>query len=102
MQAFNAVQWVLESNFNPEELSNAYPVSYRYCNLKEGKTLTDAYINLSNQMKISHEAGIKNSARLIRPSNGAPPNWLVMILYYPMALLNGRNGAKQLTIIGQM
>ena len=27
---------------------------------------------LSNQMKISHEAGIRNSARLIRPSNGAP------------------------------
>lgn len=49
VQAFNAVQWVLESNFNPEELSNAYPVSYRYCNLKEGKTLTDAYINLDRK-----------------------------------------------------
>jgi hypothetical protein len=72
VQAFNAVQWVLESNFSSEELSNAYPVSYRYCNLKEGKTLADAYVNLSNQMKISHEAGIRNSARLIRPSNGAP------------------------------
>jgi hypothetical protein len=72
VQAFNAVQWVLESNFSPEDLSDAYPVSYRYCNLKEGKTLADAFINLSNQMKISHKAGIKNGARLIAPGNGSP------------------------------
>ena len=30
VQAFNAVQWVLESNFSPEDSSDAYPVSYRY------------------------------------------------------------------------
>ena len=72
VQAFNAVQWVLESNFSSEDLSSAYPVSYRYCNLKDGKTLADAFVSLSNQMKISQEAGIRNSARSIRPSNGAP------------------------------
>ena len=53
-------------------------------------------------MKISHEAGIKNGARLIRPSNGAPAQRLIMILYYPMARLIGRNGVKQLIITGQM
>ena len=72
VQAFNAVQWVLESNFSPEDLSDAYPVSYRYCNLKEGKTLADAFMNLSDQMKISHKVGIKNGARLIVPGNGSP------------------------------
>ena len=72
VQAFNATQWVLTSNFTSDDSSNAYPVSYRYCNLTEGNSIEDAYVNLSNEMKLSHAAGIKNGARLILPGNGAP------------------------------
>jgi hypothetical protein len=36
-ESFNAYQWVAVSNFSPQDLSDSYPVSYRYCDLKEGK-----------------------------------------------------------------
>jgi len=71
-ESFNAYQWVAVSNFSPKDLSDSYPVSYRYCDLKEGKNLGDAYAALSGIQEAHHASGMKSGARIIRPSNGAP------------------------------
>ena len=71
-ESFNAYQWVAVSNFSPNDLSDSYPVSYRYCDLKEGKNLGDAYAALSGIQEAHHASGMKSGARIIRPSNGAP------------------------------
>ena len=64
-ESFNAYQWVAVSNFSPKDLSDSYPVSYRYCDLKEGKNLGDAYAALSGIQEAHHASGMKSGARII-------------------------------------
>jgi len=70
-QGFNAVQWIGESNFSPAELADQYPITYAYCNLKDDKTMADAYAAASAVTKMQQNLN-KTSFRLIRPNNGAP------------------------------
>jgi hypothetical protein len=70
-QGFNAAQWIGESNFSPDELATQYPITYAYCNLKDNKTIADAYKAAASVTKKQQELN-KTSFRLILPVNGSP------------------------------